>query len=182
MRKWRIWENPIDGPCEDHSGNISPDEPYWHEYRATNLVCSAWLACSQEEVVNALSRFTFPGQNPHEPVQPNEQNFVTPFGWFPGTGFEYLGAIRSSIFLEGLHVRNVSEPTHIFHKGQVDRRAYQVGKAWYVETHGTGNNIYFLMDVVNQKTGAGIFTSLDWEMRQYLETYRIFKWIKGIAC
>lgn len=83
---------------------------------------------------------------------------------------------------EGLHVRNVSEPTHIFHKGQVDRRAFQVGKAWYVETHGTGNNIYLMMDDVNQKTGALIFTGVDREMRRYLETNRILKWIKGIAC
>jgi hypothetical protein len=109
-------------------------------------------------------------------------NFVVPFSWFEGTGFEYLGAIRSFIFLDGLHVRNVSEPTHIFHKGQVDRRAFQASGAWYVETHGTGNNIYFLMDVVNQETGALIFTGVDRAMRQYLETNRILKRIKGIAC
>jgi hypothetical protein len=180
--EWKIWHNPFIGPCPDLSGPISPDKPFWHEYWETNPACSAWLACTQEEVVDALSRFTFPGQNPHEPVSPDSQNFVAPFGWFPGTGFEYLGAIRSRVSLGGLQVRNESEPTHIFHKGQVDRRAFQIGEAWYVETHGTGNNIYLKMDVVNQKTGALIFTGVDREMRRYLETNRLMKWIKGIAC
>jgi RHS repeat-associated protein len=182
MRRWRVWENPIDGPCEDHSGPISPDEPYWHEYRATNIVCSAWLSCTREEVVDALSRFAYPGQDYSDPVQPGELNFVEPFSWFKGTGIEYLGAIQSIIFPGELQVRNISLPTHIFHKGQVDRRAFSVGKAWYVETHGTGNNIYFMMDRVNQISGAGIFTSLDRKMRFYLETNHIKNWIEGIVC
>src|SRR5690606_26064134 len=147
------------------------------EYWSASLVCSDWLGCSREEVVDALSRFTFPGQNPLKPVHQNERSFVAPFGWFGGSGIElngmpveYLGAIHSIIFEGGIHVRNVSEPTHIFHNGQVDREARQIGKAWYVVTHGTGNNIYFAMDVVNQVTGSGIFTNVDRLMRQYLET------------
>lgn len=131
----------------------------------------------------------FLDRTPLKPVQPGDLSFVAPFGWFEGSGLalngmpvERLGAIRSLIFLEGLHVRNVSEPTHIFHKGQVDREARQIGQAWYVVTHGTGNNIYFAMDVVNQVTGAGIFTDVDRLMRQYLETIHILKWIKGIDC
>ncbi len=187
--EWRIWGYPIVGPCQDHSGPISPDKPHWHEYWSANLVCSAWLNCSKEEVVDALSRFTFPGQNPLKPVQDGQQSFVAPFGWLAGRGIElggtpveYLSAIRSFVFFNGLHVRNVSEPTHIFHKGQVDRYAVQDGKAWYVVTHGTGNNIYFAMDIVNQETGAGIFTSVDWAMRQYLEAAHILNWIKGLDC
>ena len=187
MRRWKVWEYPIVGPCRDHSGPISPDEPHWHEYWSMNLVCSEWLACSREEVVDALSRFTFPGQNPLKPVQPDQQSFVAPFSWFPGIELngmpvEYLGAIISFSFDGGLHVRNVSRPTHIFHKGQVDRQAKQVGRAWYVVTHGTGNNIYFAMDVVNQETGAGIFTSVDRMMRKYLEAMHILNWIKGLDC
>jgi RHS repeat-associated protein len=187
MRRWKVWEYPIVGPCRDNSGPISPDEPHWHEYWSMNLVCSEWLACSREEVVDALSRFTFPGQNPLKPVQPDQQSFVAPFSWFPGIELngmpvEYLGAIISFSFDGGLHVRNVSRPTHIFHKGQVDRQAKQVGRAWYVVTHGTGNNIYFAMDVVNQETGAGIFTSVDRMMRKYLEAMRILNWIKGLDC
>ena len=182
MTGWRVWEYPIVGPCRDNSGPISPDKPNWHEYWSASLVCSEWLACSREEVVDALSRFTFPGQNPLKPVRPDDQNFVAPFGWFPGTGFEYLGAIRSRVSLGGLQVTNESERTHIFHKGRVDREARQIGKAWYVVTHGTGNNIYFAMDVVNQVTGTGIFTDVDGMMRQYLETTHILRWIKGIDC
>jgi RHS repeat-associated protein len=189
MRRWNVWEYPIVGPCRDNSGPISPDEPHWHEYWSANLVCSAWLNCSREEVVDALSRFTFPGQNPLSPVQPDKINFVAPFGWFEGSGIElggmrveYLGAIRSIVSLDELRVSNISEPTHIFHKGQVDRDARQVGQAWYVVTHGTGNNIYFAMDVVNQVTGSGIFNEVDRLMRQYLETIHILNWIKGIDC
>jgi len=159
MRRWKVWENPINGPCRDNSGPISPDKPNWHEYWATNPICSAWLACTHDEVVDALFRFTYPGQDPSDPVQPDEKNFVAPFDRFKGTGIEYLGAIQSIVSSDGLKVRNISEPTHIFHKGQVDRRAFPVGGAWYVETHGTGNNIYFFMDVVNQETGALIFTA-----------------------
>jgi RHS repeat-associated protein len=185
--EWRVWEYPIVGPCRDNSGPISPDEPHWHEYWSANLVCSAWLNCSREEVVDALSRFTFPGQNPLKPVQPGQQSFVAPFSWFPGIELngmpvEYLGAIQSVVLLDRLMVTNISRPTHIFHKGQVDRQAKQVGKAWYVVTHGTGNNIYFAMDVVNQETGAGIFTGVDWAMRQYLEAMHITNWIKGLDC
>jgi RHS repeat-associated protein len=159
MRRWKVWEYPIIGPCRDNSGPISPDYPHYHDYSAFNLVCSAWLSCSQDEVVDALSRFTFPGQDPSKPVQLGEENFVPPFVWFKGYELgglpvERLGAIHSIIFSAGLHVRNVSEPTHIFHKGQVDRQATPVGNAWYVQTHGTGNNIYFLMDYVNQVSGG----------------------------
>ncbi|MBX3038548.1 MAG: hypothetical protein KF758_16680, partial [Anaerolineales bacterium] len=182
MRRWRVWENPITGPCRDNSGPISPNEPNWHDYSSINLVCSAWLSCTREEVIDALSRFTYPGQNPFKPVTPGKLSFVAPFGWFPGTGFEYFGAIQSSVFSGGLRVRNVSQPTHIFHKGQVDRQAYSNGKAWYVETRGTGNNIYFMMDVVNQTTGSGIFTEVDRLMRKYLETKRLFNLIKGFEC
>jgi len=189
MTGWRVWEYPIVGPCRDNSGPLSPDKPHWHEYSSANLVCSAWLKCSREEVVDALSRFTFPGQNPLKPVQPDKQSFVAPFGWFEGSGIElnglpveYLGAIISFSFDSGLHVRNVSRPTHIFHKGQVDREAKQIGQAWYVVTHGTGNNIYFAMDVVNQVTGSGIFTDVDRVMRQYLEGTHILRWIKGLDC
>jgi hypothetical protein len=95
---------------------------------------------------------------------------------------EYLGAIHSIISLDGLRVSNISEPTHIFHKGQVDRQAFQVGQTWYVQTHGTGNNIFFFMDYLNQGSGTVIFTVLDLEMRQYLETNRLMKLIQGIAC
>jgi hypothetical protein len=186
---WRVWEYPIGGPCQDHSGSISPDKPHWHEYWAINKVCSEWLACSREEVVDALSRFTFPGQNPFKPVQPNEQSYVAPFGWpmisdieLNGMPLKYLGAIRSFVFDGGLLVRNVSEPTHIFHQGQVDRKVGQIGQAWYVMTHGIGNNIYFEMDAVNQVTGAGIFTNVDRLMRLYLETTHIRNWINGIDC
>jgi RHS repeat-associated protein len=187
--QWLVWDYPIAGPCRDHSGPISPDEPHYHEYWATNLVCSAWLSCSQDEVVDALSRFTFPGQDSSKPVDPSRIDFVFPFGEFEGSGIkleglpvEYLGAIHSIISLNGLEVTNISEPTHIFHKGQVDRQAIQVGKAWYVQTHGTGNNIYLLMDYVNQFSGAGIFTIVDDEMRYYLESHRLENLIRGVIC
>jgi len=187
MTGWRVWEYPIVGPCRDNSGSISPDNPHYHDYSAFNLVCSAWLSCSQEEVVDALSRFTFPGQDPSKPVQLGQENFVPPFVWFKGYELEglpveRLGAIQSIVSKGGLEVTNISEPTHIFHKGQVDRQVVPAGNAWYVQTHGTGNNIYFLMDVVNQGSGAIIFTIVDNEMRHYIESQRLEKLIRGIIC
>ena len=59
----RILENEIFGPCEDHSDDvISPDNPHYHYYPIDNIVCPAYLSCSQAEIADAMTRFAFPGE------------------------------------------------------------------------------------------------------------------------
>jgi hypothetical protein len=178
--EWRVWENPITDPCQEHSGSISPDKPYWHEYSVDSIVCPAWLSCSKEEIADAMIRFAYPGQKLSEPVHDRELYFVFPF---KGTSYEALGAIQSFVSQDSLTTANVALPTHIFYAGRVDRQAKQFANGdWHVITHGTGNNIYFEMDNVNQETGAGIFKySVDVPMKIYIFQNHFINWLKW-AC
>jgi hypothetical protein len=175
--EWRVSENPITGPCQDHSGPISPDKPNWHEYSVDSIVCPAWLSCSQAEIADAMIRFAYPGQKLSEPIHDREFYFVVPF---KGTPYEALGAIQSFVSQDHLTTANVALPTHIFYAGRVDRQAKQFANGdWHVITHGTGNNIYFAMDIVNQETGADIFKySVDIPMKIYIFQNHFINWLK----
>ncbi len=164
----RLLEYPIKGMCKDHSNDVlSPLNDHWHYYPTDNIVCPAYLSCSQEEIGDAMARFAYPGQEPSEPVHDQGLYFVIPF---KGTPFKAFGAIRAEVSPDYLTTANIALPTHIFYKGEVHRQAIHTANGdWHVFTQGYGNNIYFEMDEVNQTTGAGIFNNVDQHMRIYIE-------------
>jgi hypothetical protein len=177
MRRWRIFEYPIFGPCTDHSDDvISPDNPHYHYYPTDNVVCPAYLSCSQEEISDAMIRFAYPGQKPSEPIHNNDTYSVQPFKDI----YPPWGAIQSFVSEDHLTTANVALPTHIFYVGRVDRKATRASNGdWIVSTRGSGNNIYFAMDIVNQETGAGIFNIVDLQMRIYIAENHFKNWLKG---
>src|SRR6266498_3055680 len=110
MRRWRIFEYPIFGPCTDHSDDvISPDNDHYHYYPTDNVVCPAYLSCSQAEIADAMIRFAYPGQKPSEPIEDQEFSFVFPFNKkpFKDTPYEALGAIQSFVSDDHLTTANV---------------------------------------------------------------------------
>jgi len=183
MRRWRIFEYPIFGPCTDHSDDvISPDNDHYHYYPTDNVVCPAYLSCSQAEIADAMIRFAYPGQKPSEPIEDQEFSFVFPFNKkpFKDTPYEALGAIQSFVSDDHLTTANVALPTHIFYVGRVDRKATLAANGdWIVSTRGTGNNIFFEMDAVNQETGGYIFNFVDLEMRIYITENHFKNWLRG---
>jgi hypothetical protein len=180
MLTWRPWEYPIFGPCEDHSDDvISPNNPHYHDYSTDNIVCSAWLSCSQAEIADAMTRFAYPGQDPSKPVRNNDTNSVWPF---EGTPYEALGAIQTFVSEDYLTTANIALPTHMFYAGRVDRQAKQSANGdWVVSTRGTGNNIFFGMDVMNQETGAQIFDLVDLQMRIYIMENHFKNWLQNLC-
>jgi hypothetical protein len=124
-----------------------------------------------------MIRFAYPGQKLSEPIQDREFYFVVPF---KGTSYEALGAIQSFVSQDHLTTANVALPTHIFYAGRIDRQAKQSANGeWHVITHGTGNNIYFAMDTVNQETGADIFKyGVDVPMEIYILEQHFINWLK----
>lgn len=65
---------------------------------------------------------------------------------------------------------SIALPTHVFYMGEVHRKATQSANGdWIVSTRGTGNNIFFEMDLVNLATGGLAFNIVDMQMRHYIE-------------
>jgi len=179
----RLLEYPIKGMCRDHSNDtLSPLNDHWHYYPTDNVVCPAYLSCSQDEIADAMIRFAFPGQKPSEPIEDHHFGSVWPFSVWPfkGTPFEALGAIESRVSKDHLTTANIAQPTHMFYKGEVHRQAIHAANGdWHVFTQGYGNNIFFKMDAVNQTTGAAIFNFVDMQMRTYIEENHFKNWLKG---
>jgi hypothetical protein len=177
MRRWRPWEYPIFGPCEDHRDDvISPNNPHYHYYPTDNVVCPGYLSCSQAEIEDAMTRFAFPGQDSSKPIEDRHTDSVWPF---KGTPYEALGAIESRVSEDHLTTANIALPTHIFYVGRVDRTATLTANGdWIVSTRGTGNNIFFEMDAVNQETGGYVFNFVDLQMRIYITENHFKNWLK----
>jgi len=164
------------------SGNYSPSCPGWHEYTMTHLVCPAYLHCLREEMIDSLSRFAFPGQDPNDPVVGWRYDAVTDpwYGILP----ESLGPISTVISNGGLTVTNTTLRGHVLHDGKIVRNAFQgPNGAWYVTTHGYGNNeqrevfdaqrpdlppITANLSLVNIWGGKAIFNKVDALMLNYI--------------
>jgi hypothetical protein len=159
-------------------GNYSPRCPSWHFYTSTHLVCPKQLHCSEEEIIDYLSRFAYPGQYPFNPVQNTD---IHPVGLGPFSlgslnlgpySMGALGQIQTFVSNGGLTIKNVTQPGHIFYDGIIIRTAYQDEKgAWYVSTYGYGNNVNLGMDTVNQVFGPGIFNAVDQSMISTIEAH-----------
>jgi len=158
-----------------------------HCYETDNIVCPAEFNCTAEEMQEYATMFQYPGQLPWYPVQNGLSYIVAPFSMnpglvsaVPGLGplavasnplWRPLGAISVVITNNGLTLTNVSEPTHIFHVGDVERSYSQdADGAWHVTTIGTGTNdtpdflgIPFgpIIDNFNDAVGPVAFNGVD---------------------
>ena len=89
----------------------------------------------------------------------------------PGTDI-YVGDVRTRITEDGLTIENRTREGHIFFDGVIVRRLTQSDDgAWYVTTHGLGNNVEPGMNVINQFAGPEIFNELDRQMRANIERH-----------
>jgi len=191
--------NPLpSGPVNIPGGPLDPGLPQGggsddecnegHCYETDNIVCPAEFNCTAEEMQEYATMFQYPGQLPWNPVQNNASSIVAPFNMYylvvsiPSLGpllsalnpvVRPLGAIHTTISEDGLTLTNVSEPTHIFHVGDVERSYYQDGDgAWHVRSVGTGTNDtpFFgaLIDNFNDAVGPSAFNFTDNLMAAYI--------------
>jgi hypothetical protein len=130
-----------------------------HEYTKSNIICPAAFACSQEQLVDALSRFAFPGQDPSQPIINGNDYYVTPFDEFENyPNIQVKGHIQVIVRNGGLTSINSTLPGHIFYNGVVERTLTQESDgAWRVTTHGYGKNTNVETALVNQIAGPQIF-------------------------
>lgn len=147
---------------------FSPDKPGWHDYRlGPNIACAAEFRCSREEMVDQFARFSLPGRDPSMPIEDRERYPVH----IPGTNI-YVGDIETRITDGGLTIGNRTKAGHIFFDGIVIRELKQSDDgAWYVTTHGFGNNVRPGTNVVNQLVGPEVFSELDRQMRVNIERH-----------
>ena len=132
-----------------------------------NLVCSAELACTPQEIADQLARFSVPGQDPAAPAVNNGTYFVTdPRTDLPG------GWVTTNISPDGLTVTNTTQRAHVFYDGQIVRSASRADDgSWYVTTHGFGNNVIPGAATVNQSQGPEIFNYMDQQMKANIEAH-----------
>jgi hypothetical protein len=150
------------------ASRYSPDKSGWHDYTAgPNLVCSAELACTPQEIADQLARFSVPGQDPAAPAVNNGTYFVTdPRTDLPG------GWVTTNISPDGLTVTNTTQRAHVFYDGQIVRSASRADDgSWYVTTHGFGNNVIPGAATVNQSQGPEIFNYMDQQMKANIEAH-----------
>ena len=175
-------------PCINGDGTYSPNCPGWHSYSNAdnpNLVCPAYLHCTEAQMMDYLYRFAFPGQNPNDPVSNGDVNLV----WL---GILPLGHIETGV--NGLMITNVTQGDHLMYDGQVVREAIKNSDgSWSIVTTGTGNNVQipistydsnlspfepqfpsssetaqFTFASLNQLLGLGAFNDLDRAMLNYI--------------
>jgi hypothetical protein len=150
------------------TADYSPSREGWHDYtEGPNLVCPAALACSPGEIADQLSRYAIPGQ---DAAVPAENGKIYPV-LDPWTGM-YAGNVRTNMTADGLTVTNTTLPGHVFYNGQIMRTATQgPDGAWYVTTHGFGNNVEPGANDVNQYVGPEVFRTVDAQMRANIELH-----------
>jgi hypothetical protein len=127
-------------------------------------------------MADQLARFSVPGRDPANPVSHGDISLV----YDPKTGLPG-GWVRTRIDDDGLTITNRTTPAHAFYDGVVIRSARQIdGGAWYVTTHGLGNNVMPGMNILNQEQGSLIVNTLDQRLRDNIERHHA-KGILGLA-
>jgi RHS repeat-associated protein len=148
----------------------------WHEYVVKNLVCAAVLQCSREEMIDQHSRFGVPGQDPAIPVRDNQlydvydpRNPVDLPGDFVWR--LYAGRVLTFVSDDGMTITNYTRRFHLLHDGLITRALSLENGAWYVTTHGFGNNVIPFADDANEFFGPKIFDYVDAQMRANIEAH-----------
>ena len=165
----------VEAPASDEraprisdGSEYSPSREGYHRYQAgPNVVCSAVLRCTAEEIADQMSRFAVPGRSPDHPVRSLQRYPV----YAPITG-RFVGNVVTTVSADGLIIQNVTRPGHLLYRGQITRTAIQnPDGSWSVTTIGVGNNIKFGMATANELAGPHIFDSLDEKMRENIERH-----------
>ena len=146
-----------------------------HYYEVSNVVCPASWHCTQKEMIYYLSLFAYPGQDPLDgPAVPGVNYSVSPpFGWFPDawplSNIRNMGSIQVVPSNGGLTSTNVTQPSHIFCCGKVERSLRQdASGAWTVTSVGTGSNSNAFTGALNNTVGPGLFEEMDTLMLIYI--------------
>jgi len=127
------------------------------------MVCTAEQACTAAQVKEKATRHAYPGQDPDTVVQDGGRYLVRDeITGAPG------GYVITNISSDGFTIVNTTTPLHVFHDGQVVRVVFQRNGAWFVSTHGFGNNVIPGMNTVNQLFGPIQFRLLDNRLRDAL--------------
>jgi len=151
----------------DSSADFSQDQPGWHDYTVgPDLICSAAQACSREEIIDQMSRYAVPGQDPSKSVI----NLGIYHVYDPRTGI-YAGNVITTVTNQGFTITNRTLPGHLFYDGEIIRTAVQIDGAWYITTHGFGNNVILGANIINEWQGKKIFEYLDKEMQNNIATH-----------
>jgi hypothetical protein len=152
------------GPDSGGDRGYSPNKANWHAYQAgPNVVCPAEVQCTYSEMVDRMSRFTYPGQNPADPAR--DSNIYTVHDVW--VGFR-AGDVITEFFNGGATVRNTTLPGHILYDGQIIRNVSQgADGSWSVTTWGVGNNISPVAAWLNVRGGKATFNTVDAQMLDY---------------
>jgi RHS repeat-associated protein len=176
-------------PTCGQEGVYSSRCPGWHFYTTTNMVCPAELQCTEEEMMDYLLRFAYPGQNPANRVSDLSYYSVGhPVPLFRHLPMQFgMGAIQvdTNINDNPFVSKNITRDSHVLYDGVAIRHAYQdTNGNWYVTTYGFGNNeihtiqgafgqeIQWSMATINQVQGPKIFDQLDGEMLSYIQDHQ----------
>ncbi len=142
----------------------SPDREGWHDYKAgPNKVCQE---CTPAQMADYMSRFGVPGQDPSKPVQDMHKYWV----YDPRTEMP-AGKVLTQISKDGLTITNTTLPGHVLYDGEIVRSATEKDGAWYVTTHGFGNNVIPGMNRINEWQGPKIFDYMDMQMKNYITAH-----------
>ena len=112
--------------------------------------------CSEDEIIDYMSRFAYPNQ---DPSQPTEERYTYTVG-IPILNIDMaeFGAIYFQTSNGGLTTSNTTLSTHILYDGRVDRIATQNANGdWVVTTYGYGNNVIPGMNIANTIGGEMLF-------------------------
>ena len=157
---------------EPNLGGFSPDRPGWHDYTARpSEVCTSQVPCTAEEMANQLSRFAYPGQDPSKQVVDGDVRSVYDPRVGLGQGVP-AGPIVVWVSPDGLTIINRTRPGHVLFDGQIVRHAHRgPNGAWYVTTHGIGNNENAAIAYANKTQGPQIFRVLDQHLRLNIDRH-----------
>ncbi len=160
------------------ASQYSPDRAGYHNYTTgANLICPAELQCGRQEMIDQLSRFAFPGQNPAAPVNDQDINGVTDPRPSLVRGIKPGGDVITHISPDGMTIVNRTLEGHVFHDGTITRQLSQVDGNWYIATTGVGNNDWwgvvppFVMAATNAREGTAMFNYIDELMRANIEAH-----------
>jgi hypothetical protein len=130
-------------------------------------------------MADQLARFAYPGQDPAHPVVNSKIYDV----YDPRTGI-YAGPVQVWVSPDGLTIINRTLKGHILFDGQILRHVQQDDRgAWFITTHGIGNNENSAMAFANVAQGPPIFRLMDQHLRLNIDRHHgTSKFADVLAC
>jgi len=129
--------------------NYSPDKPGWHSYQLSNVVATADMKVTPDEMRDYMTRHAVPGQDPSKPIMEQGQESVVTDPRALGRDAQdarwlttgETDKVKTYISNDGLSISNFTEQGHSLHDGRITRTAtQQPDGSWVMTTRGYGNN------------------------------------------